>query len=114
MVKSRLLPSPSKFHYNFTIRELSRVFAGICAVAAKPDYKVIQNCLNIKEKIRPELFLVALWRHECERTFVDKLINNQDKKTFQGFLDTVTKDTFQDRLGLEPEQLMTNNLFADF
>ena len=41
MVKSRLLPSPSKFHYNFTIRELSRVFAGICAVAAKPDYKVI-------------------------------------------------------------------------
>jgi hypothetical protein len=41
MVKSRLLPSPSKFHYNFTIRELSRVFAGICAVAAKADYKVI-------------------------------------------------------------------------
>jgi len=81
-VKRRLLPTPAKFHYTFTIRELARVFQGICGVAQKPEFGVIAKCLNIKEKVRPELFLIALWRHECERTFVDKLISNSDKKTF--------------------------------
>lgn len=42
----------------------------------------MKNCLNVKEKIRLKIFLVALWKHEFERTFVNKLINNQDKKIF--------------------------------
>lgn len=113
-VKRRLLPTPQKFHYVFTIRELARVFQGICTVAAQPEYKVIQNCLNMKQKIRPELFLIALWRHECDRTFVDKLITNQDKKVFSDLLDRVTKEKFRDSLGLDDEQLMTDYLFCDF
>lgn len=113
-VKKRLLPTPQKFHYVFTIRELARVFQGICTVAGKPEYKVIQNCLNIKQKVRPELFLIALWRHECDRTFVDKLITNGDKKVFSDLLDRVTKEKFRDSLGLDDEQLMTDYLFCDF
>jgi dynein heavy chain len=113
-VKRRLLPTPAKFHYTFTLRELARVFGGIFTVANKPDYKVIANCLNIKEKIRPELFLISLWRHECQRTFVDKLTNYADKKTFNDMLDRVTKEKFRDSLGFEDEQLMTDNLFCDF
>lgn len=113
-VKRRLLPTPAKFHYTFNIRELARVFQGLCGVAAKPEYKVIANCSNIKEKIRPELFLIALWRHECERTFVDKLVSNADKKTFHDMLDRVTKEKFRDSLGFDDEQLMTSHLFADF
>lgn len=95
-VKNRLLPTPSKFHYVFNIRELSRVFQGICAVAAKPEYEVIKKCNYIKEKIRSELFLIGLWRHECERVFEDKLISNSDKKVFHDILDKTTKEKFRD------------------
>jgi len=113
-VKNRLLPTPAKFHYTFNIRELSRVFQGICAVAAKHEYEVIKKCLYIKEKIRQEQFLIGLWRHECERVFEDKLISNADKKIFHDILDKTTKERFKDSLGLEDEQLLTSYLFADF
>jgi len=83
-------------------------------VAAKPEYKVIQNSSNLAQKMRPELFLISLWRHECDRTFVDKLITNQDKKIFSDLLDRVTKEKFRDSLGLDDEQLMTDDLFCDF
>ena len=77
-------------------------------------YEVIQKCKNVKENMKPELFLIALWRHECDRTFVDKLISIPDKKTFSDMLDRVTKEKFRDTLGFDDEQLMTNFLFADF
>jgi hypothetical protein len=64
--------------------------------------------------MRPELFLIALWRHECDRTFIDKLISNGDKKIFSDLLDRVTKEKFRDQLGLDDEQLMTDYVFADF
>jgi dynein heavy chain len=113
-VKKRLLPTPAKFHYTFTIRELARVFSGICTVAGKPEYNVIKNASNIKTKMRSELFLIALWRHECDRTFIDKLISNPDKKVFTDLLDKITKEKFRDSLGFDDEQLMTNFLFCDF
>lgn len=61
----RLLPTPTKFHYVFTIRELARVFGGIARVAQAKQDKVIQNCSNLKDVKDPRLFLIGLWRHEC-------------------------------------------------
>jgi hypothetical protein len=58
--------------------------------------------------------LIGLWRHECERVFEDKLISNNDKKTFHDMLDKVTKEKFRDTLGFDDEQLITSMLFADF
>lgn len=113
-MKRRLLPTPAKFHYIFNIRELSRVMQGICAVAQKAEYLVIKNTSMLKEKIRQELFLIGLWRHESERVFEDKLINYADKKVFHDIMDRVTKEKFRDSLGFEDEQLMTTMLFADF
>jgi dynein heavy chain len=90
------------------------VFGGIATVAARPDFGVIANCSQIKEKIKPELFLIGLWRHESERVFNDKLINMTDKKMFMEYLDRITKDVFRDKLNLDDEQLLTNYLFADY
>lgn len=113
-VGKRLLPTPSKFHYLFTIRELARVFAGIAKVAQQHEHKVIQNVSALKEKISPQLFLIGLWRHECERVFIDKLTNNPDKKVFSDILNKTTKEKFRESLGFDDDQLMTNMLFADF
>lgn len=114
-VSKRLLPTPTKFHYKFNIRELARVFGGIARVAQATEYKVIANCSKLKgEKPTPQLYLIGLWRHECQRTFVDKLSNLPDKKTFDDILNKCTKERFRDSLGYEDEQLMTDYLFADF
>ena len=104
---SKLMPTPTKFHYVFTIRELARVFGGMARVAQASQYKVIMDCKNLKEVKDPKLFLIGLWRHECQRTFVDKLINNPDKKTFEDLLDKVTKEKFKDAFGFEDSELLT-------
>lgn len=127
-IKKRLLPTPAKFHYVFNMRELSRTFQGICSVAAKPEEEVIMKCKNMprdflesigfkvenKDDMGSSYFLMALWRHECERVFEDKLVNAEDKKTFHDLLDKVTVEKFKDTFNLDEDQLKTNHLFADF
>jgi len=97
--KNKLLPTPTKFHYIFTIRELARVFGGIARVAQQGSTKdkVLLNCSNFKSSNKPEqkVFLIGLWRHECQRTFVDKLSNLEDKKIYCDILDNVTKTKFE-------------------
>ena len=58
--------------------------------------------------------MIGLWRHECDRTFVDKLITNADKKVFTDMLNKCTKEKFRDSCGFDDETLMTDMLFADF
>ena len=80
-VKSTMLPTPAKFHYVFNMRELSRIFKGI--LTCKKE--TINDSLKAN-KIKPELFLVGLWRHEAERVLADKLVNNKDKDTILGYI----------------------------
>ena len=77
-MRTTLLPSPSKFHYVFNLRDLSRVFQGILHTphSSLPDTR----------------HLVLLWRHECLRVFADKLTNNNDLKEFQVKLDRRTEE----------------------
>ena len=60
-----MLPSPTKFHYTFTLRDLSRLFQGVLRTP--------------KSSFAADHVLVQLWRHEAERVFADKLTSDADK-----------------------------------
>ena len=40
------------------------------------------------------IYLIALWKHECERVFVDKLINNKDKKIVTDLITQISLESF--------------------
>jgi dynein heavy chain len=59
------LPTPSKSHYTFNLRDFSRVIHGVLLVPS--------SHLNEPEK------LIRLWIHECYRVFYDRLVNGDDR-----------------------------------
>ncbi|TMW55127.1 hypothetical protein Poli38472_013889 [Pythium oligandrum] len=67
-MRATMLPTPQKFHYFFSMRELSRSYQGILRTPL--------------ECITHERVLVRLWRHESKRVFCDRLITNEDKHRF--------------------------------
>lgn len=44
--------------------------------------------------MKPETFLVGLWRHESERVFVDKMTNYKDKNTILGYINEISLENF--------------------
>jgi dynein heavy chain len=77
-MRSKMLPSPTKFHYTFNLRDLSRVFQGVLRAPR----------LSVKNSHA----LLQLWRHESERVFSDKLVNLEDKALFSEQLNICTQD----------------------
>ena len=63
-IHEKLQPSPTKFHYNFTIKDLSRVFEGICSF-------IISRNIDTASIFR-------LWCNEINRVFCDRLITESD------------------------------------
>ncbi|CAM9708915.1 unnamed protein product, partial [Ectocarpus fasciculatus] len=84
-MRAKMLPSPSKFHYTFNMRELSRVFQAR-KITSYP-YGLLRAP---KDSIPTEVCLMKLWRHECCRVFADKLTTIEDKEAFQKELDHQT------------------------
>ena len=81
-MRTKMLPSPSKFHYTFNLRDLSRVFQGVLRTP--------------RESVPDSKTLLLLWRHETERVFADKLTTLPDKATFQAQLNLVTEELLKD------------------
>eukprot|EP00727_Mastigamoeba_balamuthi_P012891 m51a1_g8224 putative dynein heavy chain axonemal (4742) ;mRNA; r:111319-133683 len=69
---AELLPTPSKSHYMFNMRDLSKVFQGL--MSASPQYVVTPQ------------ELACLWLHECSRAFEDRLVDRTDRKWFRKIL----------------------------
>ena len=104
-VQTKMLPTPAKFHYLFNMRELSKVFQGL--ILAERDRFRLSNPEhppyggNVKS---PEGYLVALWRHECERVFVDKLTTYDDKNWTDELIMKIVKDTFGKDISKQVEE----------
>ena len=95
--KSKMLPTPAKFHYIFNLRDLSRITEGMMKVNAE----VITN---------PKV-LMSLWEHECSRVLPDRFTNQEDIDWFtKAQINIVTKEH-----GEEMGQAITNrSYFVDF
>ena len=75
-IKTKMLPTPAKFHYIFNLRDLSRVFQGILGC---PGPRERAAGLGVADVIRTVGDLYALWQHESHRIFSDRLISYEDK-----------------------------------
>lgn len=64
----RLPPTPSRFHYIFNLRDLSRIYEGL-TISTPDKFKTVNQ-------------MIRLWRNECLRIFYDRLINDKDKDIF--------------------------------
>lgn len=64
-----LPPTPSKFHYIFNLRDLSRIYSGLCLTTPDMFDKTDQ--------------FIRVWRNECMRVIFDRLISDTDKEIVQ-------------------------------
>lgn len=70
--KEQLLPTPKKSHYTFNLRDMSKVFMGICNASLKYSAEVVS--------------IVRLWYHENMRIFHDRLIDDPDRELLKEML----------------------------
>lgn len=68
-IREKLLPTPSKPHYTFNLRDVARVIQGVM----RADPKTTTDPRQI----------TLLWLHEAHRVFADRLVSAQDTQWFR-------------------------------
>ena len=71
---SNFLPTPSKSHYVFNLRDFARVVQGILLIKSKSLADLGSKDAGTK--------LIRLWVHEVYRVFYDRLVDDEDRETF--------------------------------
>ncbi|KAK2587900.1 hypothetical protein KPH14_003996 [Odynerus spinipes] len=100
IVVTELLPTPSKFHYIFNLRDLSRILAGV--LQSHPDYFPT-----------PESF-IRLWRNEFTRVICDRLITEDDQNLIKEQISEKINDHWDEEPELIEYVLRDPLLFGDF
>ena len=93
-----LKPTPSKSHYTFNLRDISKIFGG-CIIVDK------NNC-------RAQVELLRLWIHENKRVFGDRLNDNPDRK----YMDDLLLDKTNTKFNVSKDQIFNSEriIFGDF
>uniref|UniRef100_A0A2K5CLM4 Dynein axonemal heavy chain 2 n=1 Tax=Aotus nancymaae TaxID=37293 RepID=A0A2K5CLM4_AOTNA len=71
-VVQRFLPTPTKIHYLFNLRDISKVFQGM--LRANKDFHDTKSSIT------------RLWIHECFRFFSDRLVDVADTEAFMAII----------------------------
>jgi len=79
-IVEKMPPTPSKFHYIFNLRDLSRIYEGMC--------------MSTPDKITTGGQFARLWRHECNRIFMDRLATVEDVKVVNTELNNIITSQF--------------------
>ena len=94
----RLPRTPVKFHYIFNLRDLSRVYEGLC--------------LSTLDKFSTKDGMVRLWRNECMHVFSDRLVNETDRSLVnEQLIPSLIKEFFP---GTEETVMKNPILFGDY
>ncbi|KAL0019092.1 hypothetical protein WJX77_000912 [Trebouxia sp. C0004] len=97
-IREQLLPTPSKPHYTFNLRDVARVIQGVM----RADPKTTTEPRHI----------ILLWLHEAHRVFADRLINADDTQWFRDQTKILLGKHFNSQL---QEVLTTDRLvFGDY
>ena len=94
-ISQELLPTPTKSHYVFNLRDLS---------------KCIQGVLQADASYTSQIQILRLFYHEAMRVFHDRLINDTDKDYFKNLMKEVSIKYFDSAVVADDETLM----FGDF
>ncbi|XP_065540385.1 dynein axonemal heavy chain 3 [Lathamus discolor] len=81
MAVDNFLPTPSKSHYVFNLRDFSRVIKGVLLCP--------HTHLQDGDK------LIRLWIHEVYRVFYDRLVDDEDRKVFFQMVQETTINSFK-------------------
>uniref|UniRef100_A0AAZ3PJI0 AAA+ ATPase domain-containing protein n=1 Tax=Oncorhynchus tshawytscha TaxID=74940 RepID=A0AAZ3PJI0_ONCTS len=95
--KVKMLPTPSKFHYIFNLRDLSRIWQGMLIIKA-------DECDDIPT-------LLALFKCECTRVIADRFVCFEDKVWFEKAISRVIQEHVEP--SLVPD-LHPDPYFVDF
>ena len=90
------LPTPSKCHYTFNLRDLSKVVQGMLMI----------NLENLDNKE----YLVSLWANETYRVFRDRLVDDKDRQKFSQMMHEILESHLDMEWQLKDYQ---NILFGD-
>ncbi|XP_043285223.1 dynein axonemal heavy chain 10 [Venturia canescens] len=100
IVTTELPPTPSKFHYVFNMRDLSRITAGL--IQSDPSYfPTVQQ-------------FVRLWRNEFTRVMCDRLIIDSDQNLVSKSLESKIQAVWNEQPQVIEYSLRNPLLFGDF
>uniref|UniRef100_H0ZBP9 Dynein axonemal heavy chain 8 n=1 Tax=Taeniopygia guttata TaxID=59729 RepID=H0ZBP9_TAEGU len=95
--KAKMLPTPSKFHYIFNLRDLSRIWQGMLTIKA--------------EECKTSTVILKLFKHECTRVIADRFNTPEDTAWFEKTLDKTIEEYVEADLS---EVLQAEPYFVDF